>query len=112
MTDINTEYTSTRNRWRKWSRCNQNGCVEIDHRGSVVRVRDSKAGDKTPILSFGNAAWAAWLQEIRADVHGPARRKAASSTRAARRRAESILRVLFWVRRISCATRSAVGRRL
>ena len=53
-------------RWRKSTRSNsQAACVEVaDNLSGVVGVRDSK--DPTgPALTFGPAAWRAFVAEVR-----------------------------------------------
>jgi hypothetical protein len=54
-------------RWIKSSYSDQNdNCVEVARRpdGSVL-VRDSKAGDRSPILSFSTGEWRAFLAGAR-----------------------------------------------
>jgi uncharacterized protein DUF397 len=53
--------------WRKssWSTYN-NGCVGVGAlRSGVVGVRDTKAADDSPVLSFSEASWSAFLAHIR-----------------------------------------------
>jgi hypothetical protein len=51
--------------WRKSSRSNGSGgnnCVEVAFLdGGTTLVRDSKAGDNSPILTFTPAEWDAFL---------------------------------------------------
>ncbi|MET7363181.1 DUF397 domain-containing protein [Streptomyces sp. NPDC005562] len=60
-----TEFTQ----WRKASYSGGEGeaCVEQRRHLQVplVDVRDSKEGDKSPILTFANAAWASFVDDLR-----------------------------------------------
>ena len=52
--------------WRKstWSTYN-NGCVGVGTlRSGIVGVRDTKAVDGSPVLSFSEASWSAFLAHI------------------------------------------------
>jgi hypothetical protein len=54
-----------RSAWKKSSRSSYNGdCVEVLISPSAARVRDSKDSDG-PQLSFGLAAWRAFVVDIR-----------------------------------------------
>lgn len=46
--------------WVKSSLCSAEGCVEVEHRGGVVAVRDSK-NPGGPALEFTPAEWDAFL---------------------------------------------------
>jgi hypothetical protein len=48
--------------WRKSSYSESaNGCVEVGSSPAVVGVRDSKLGDRSPVLTFSRRAFAAFL---------------------------------------------------
>lgn len=60
--------------WRRASACASNSCVEVAL-GRVLRdsddldhvmVRDSKLGDRSPVLRFDRPEWAAFLDGVRA----------------------------------------------
>ncbi|GGM46286.1 hypothetical protein GCM10011608_33800 [Micromonospora sonchi] len=60
-----------RNAWRTSSRSGSNGqCVEVRDRGTEIDVRDSKA-PAAGTLSFGPAAWAAFVSDIKTDGGRP-----------------------------------------
>jgi hypothetical protein len=50
--------------FRKSSRCESGGCVEVAVTGSEVFMRDAKHAD-SPILAFSASQWAAFLEGIR-----------------------------------------------
>lgn len=52
-------------RWRKSSRCDSAGCVEVAWAGDLIAVRDSKTSDG-PILRFSRAEWASFVAGVRA----------------------------------------------
>ncbi|MEV4495988.1 DUF397 domain-containing protein [Micromonospora arborensis] len=55
-----------RNAWRTSSRSGNNGqCVEVRDLGAQVDVRDSKAPEAGK-LSFGTAAWDAFIRGLKA----------------------------------------------
>ncbi|MFF2196808.1 DUF397 domain-containing protein [Streptomyces sp. NPDC058157] len=58
---------TTTPRWRKSSYSNNGGnCVEVAlNLPRTVPVRDSKAGDAGPVLTFGEAAFATFLGALR-----------------------------------------------
>ncbi|MCE6994166.1 DUF397 domain-containing protein [Saccharothrix sp. S26] len=48
--------------WRKSSYSESaNGCVEVGSSVAAVGVRDSKLGDRSPVLTFSRRAFAAFL---------------------------------------------------
>jgi hypothetical protein len=48
--------------WRKSSYSESaNGCVEVGSSPTVVGVRDSKLGERSPVLAFSRRAFAAFL---------------------------------------------------
>ncbi len=51
--------------WRRSSRCESNGCVEVKLADTEVLIRDSK-DSKSPILSFPRASWQEFVAGIRA----------------------------------------------
>jgi hypothetical protein len=53
--------------WIKSSRSSTNGsCVEIEGNGvGGVKVRDSKLGDQSPILTFTATEWDAFVEGVR-----------------------------------------------
>lgn len=51
--------------WRKSSRCDSNGCIEVKLAESHVMVRDSK-DPQSPVLSFPRASWQEFVAGIRA----------------------------------------------
>lgn len=52
------------NTWQKSSFCESGQCVETMQWGNRVLVRDSKAPDHSPILSFDIPAWNRFLRAI------------------------------------------------
>jgi hypothetical protein len=51
-----------KSQWRKSSYSQSaNGCVEVGSSPAVVGVRDSKLGDRSPVLTFSRRAFAAFL---------------------------------------------------
>lgn len=52
--------------WTKSTHSGADGCVEIAP-GEVVLMRDSKIGEASPVLSFGLAAWRAFIEDVRED---------------------------------------------
>ncbi len=55
-----------RKKWVKATRSsNTNGCVEGLLVGDDVAVRDSKLGDRSPVLVFSRPAWTALVDEVR-----------------------------------------------
>ncbi len=51
--------------WRKSSRSQANGCVEVGSAPGVVGVRDSKLGPTSPILAFTSRDWGIFIGGIR-----------------------------------------------
>ncbi|WP_243790981.1 DUF397 domain-containing protein [Saccharopolyspora gloriosae] len=58
--------------WRKSSYSNGSGgiCVEVAFDGTLAGIRDSKLGEDSPILAFGNEAFAAFLDGIKGGRFG------------------------------------------
>jgi len=52
--------------WKKSSRCSSGGCIEVATSPAHRMVRDSKQ-DHSPILSFSNESFSAFLEAVRAD---------------------------------------------
>jgi hypothetical protein len=50
--------------WRKSTRSDSGGCLEVALDGGIVLVRDSKRPDG-PILSISTFAWAVLLAQLR-----------------------------------------------
>jgi len=50
--------------WRRSSRCESGGCVEVRHTDGVYEVRDSKHPDG-PTLRFLQSEWDAFLRGVR-----------------------------------------------
>ena len=50
--------------WRKSTRCESSGCVEVAFIENAVAVRDSKVDD-SPMLSFSVDSWRAFLDGLR-----------------------------------------------
>lgn len=48
--------------WIKSPYCGSNACVEVA-RGTKVHVRDGKDRDG-PVLTFGRAAWTAFVKDV------------------------------------------------
>jgi hypothetical protein len=57
--------------WHRSSRCTSNGsCVEVAQLSKgVVGVRDGKIGASSPVLTFGQQEWRAFLAAIAAGRH-------------------------------------------
>ncbi|MCA1227828.1 DUF397 domain-containing protein [Saccharopolyspora sp. 6M] len=53
--------------WRKSTRSNGGGaaCVEIASVPGLTGVRDSKLGDTSPVLPFGEATWSTFLTSVK-----------------------------------------------
>ncbi len=53
--------------WRKSTRCASAACVEVaeDGSGGGVHVRDSKLGDDSPVVTFEQADWRAFVTDLR-----------------------------------------------
>lgn len=48
--------------WRKSTASAYNGsCVEVGHAATVVAVRDSQLGDRSPVLEFPAGAWSEFI---------------------------------------------------
>jgi len=52
--------------YTKSSFCNSDGCVEVGHAEGNVLLRDSKLGDKSPVLIFPGDEWDQLLADWRA----------------------------------------------
>lgn len=50
--------------WRKSTRSDSSGCLEVALDGRIILVRDSKRPDG-PILSISRGAWAILLAQVR-----------------------------------------------
>lgn len=53
-------------RWRKSNNSGDTGCVEVALNTEQIGVRDTKHQGKGPVLAFTRAAWASFVQGIRA----------------------------------------------
>jgi len=53
--------------WKRSARCSSGACLEVSGAGEYHLVRDSKAGDAGPILSFASASWREFLTAVQAD---------------------------------------------
>jgi hypothetical protein len=51
-------------RWRKSSRCSNNGCIEVAEAGGHHLVRDSTQPD-SGTLAFSTIAWCAFVRSVR-----------------------------------------------
>jgi len=45
---------------------NNNGCVEVARQDGQVYVRDSKLGERSPVLGFTSYEWACFVAGVRA----------------------------------------------
>ena len=45
---------------------NNNGCVEVARLDGQVYVRDSKLGERSPVLGFSSYEWACFVAGVRA----------------------------------------------
>jgi hypothetical protein len=52
--------------WRKSSVSGDGGCVEVADLGSLIGMRDSKAGGAGLVLTFDRERWAEFLAGVRA----------------------------------------------
>lgn len=60
--------------WHKSSHSASTGdCVEVAESPGRAYVRDSKLGDRSPILAFDAGQWLAFLSDVRADRFAPGR---------------------------------------
>ena len=50
--------------WRRSSRCETGGCVEVAHTDGTIAIRDSKDVDG-PVLTFSHGEWAAFVAGVR-----------------------------------------------
>lgn len=55
-----------------WSKSSHSGsnqdCVEVGRAPGEIGVRDSKASGQGPVLAFGCAEWAVFLERIKRDA--------------------------------------------
>jgi hypothetical protein len=51
-------------KFRKSSRCESHGCVEVADTSDANYVRDSKRAD-SPVLEFPRASWAAFIDAVK-----------------------------------------------
>ncbi|MEU6130785.1 DUF397 domain-containing protein [Saccharopolyspora sp. NPDC047091] len=53
--------------WRKSTRSNGGGgaCVEIASIPGLTGVRDSKLGETSPVLPFGDGTWSTFLDSVK-----------------------------------------------
>ena len=51
--------------WRKSSRCNSVGCIEVRRNESQILIRDSKEPDLAP-LRYNTEEWAAFVAGVKA----------------------------------------------
>ncbi len=52
--------------WHRSSACAERECAEVAACGHRVAVRDSKLGDRSPVLKFGTGAWEAFTASLKA----------------------------------------------
>ncbi|MGI9001499.1 MAG: DUF397 domain-containing protein [Pseudonocardia sp.] len=65
--DVTTVLTTATN-WRKASYSQaQNGCVEVASIPGFVGVRDTKLGQQSPILTFTEAEWNAFIEGLKSN---------------------------------------------
>ncbi|WP_203910444.1 DUF397 domain-containing protein [Rhizocola hellebori] len=55
---------STRSSWRRGSKCESHGCVEVSIRPDAVSIRDSKITNG-PELAYSHTAWAAFIGAVK-----------------------------------------------
>lgn len=61
--------------WRKASQCGNATCVEVAEDDGSWHVRDSKLGDRGPVLEFTPGQWQEFVAAVKAgrfDEQGPA----------------------------------------
>ena len=65
--------------WRKSTRSNSQGCLEVAFTEGLVLLRDSKRPDG-PVLSISQSAWTAFMADVRgsADRRGSLNRRSLS----------------------------------
>lgn len=50
------------------SSCSANGaCVDVGRSDAMVGIRDSRLGDRSPVLTFAGSDWTRFLRRIKAD---------------------------------------------
>lgn len=57
---------TTSPQWQRGSGCNSDGCIEVASSDDATLVRDSKLGDASPILAFGEDEWRAFRDAVNA----------------------------------------------
>ena len=51
--------------WMRSSFCDNSGsCVEFAKAGNVIKLRDGKLGDESPVLAYDSDEWQAFRQAI------------------------------------------------
>lgn len=55
----------------QWTKSSESGpytdnCVEVRGDGDMILVRDSKLGENSPVLSFSQAEWKAFIEGAKA----------------------------------------------
>jgi len=60
-----TKPNFTEARWRKSNTSGDSSCVEVAFADGWIGVRDTKAGDTSPVLAFTEDEWRAFLSGAR-----------------------------------------------
>jgi hypothetical protein len=57
---------TTSPQWQRGSKSNADGWVEVARTADATLVRDSKLGDSSPVLTFGEDEWRAFQDAVKA----------------------------------------------